>query len=106
MSDKQTIQSLLWALDTAGIRYSNKFKGFEVNGRVYTDPIEAAQVRAEYIRSMEVKLQQSVPQAFEETCTLVVELSKSLTPSRIPKYQKDLRDVIDGCIFEMRKALS
>lgn len=107
MSDKETIQALLWALDTVGIRYSNKCKGFEVApGQVFSDPVEAAGVRAEYIRSLEVKTKQTLPGILEETISTVKERSKSILPSGITKYQTELKEILDSAQFDMRKALS
>lgn len=106
-SDKKTIESLLWALDVVGIRYSKKYNGFEVApGMVFTDPIEAAGVRAEYIRSLEVKTKQTLPGILEETISTVKERSKSILPSGITKYQIELKEILDSAQFDMRKALS
>lgn len=106
-SDKKTIESLLWALDVVGIRYSKKYNGFEVApGMVFTDPIEAAGARAEYIRSLEVKTQQTLPGIFNETVTAVLDHSKGLLPSGIPKYQQEIKEVLDSAIFDLRKALA
>ena len=107
MSDKKTIESLLWALDVVGIRYSKKYNGFEVApGLVFTDPVEAAGARAEYIRSLEVKTQQTFPNLLSETITSVKDLGKGLLPSGIPTYQKDLKEVLDATLFDMHKIIS
>lgn len=108
MSHERTVQNLLWALKEAGVNYDPATTRFIVTiGNVdhhFPDPVAAAQFHRQYVRKLEVQVQQTFPKLIEE---FLDHLHKSLLPaiqaSRISQWKKEVKEATDEFLFDMRK---